>query len=176
MQVMRDISVVRKGVKKDDEYNIHKLQDWQEDQVLFEYLAHPNILKYVRAFCGNDVKVVHSMLINKPPNVGKTTRHPLHQDLMYFPFRPANRIVCSWTAMVPVTRENGGLVVVPGSHTGELVKHAYPNWEKEGGVNKSYYGIEEVPKDSKFIYLEMAPGDTVFFHPLLIHGSGENKT
>ena len=26
------------------------------------------------------------------------------------------------------------------------------------------------------VYLEMHPGDTVFFHPLLIHGSGANTT
>ncbi len=25
-------------------------------------------------------------------------------------------------------------------------------------------------------YLEMQPGDTVFFHPLLVHGSGVNKS
>lgn len=65
---------------------------------------------------------------------------------------------------------------MPGTHVGKLVKHAYPNWEKEGGVNKAYYGIAEIPKDSKFVYLSMNPGDTVFFHPLLIHGSGTNKT
>ena len=49
---MRDISLIRKGIRKDDEFNISKLQDWQEDAVLFEYLSHPNVLKYVRAFCG----------------------------------------------------------------------------------------------------------------------------
>jgi phytanoyl-CoA hydroxylase len=59
----------------------------------------------------------------------KTSRHPLHQDLYYFPFRPADRIVCSWTAMEKVNRENGCLVVLPGSHKGELLQHEYPEWE-----------------------------------------------
>ena len=27
-----------------------------------------------------------------------------------------------------------------------------------------------------YVHLEMGPGDTVFFHPLLIHGSGMNRT
>lgn len=27
-----------------------------------------------------------------------------------------------------------------------------------------------------WIDLEMEPGDTVFFHPLLVHGSGVNKS
>ena len=53
----------------------------------------------------------------------------MHQDLHYFPFRPADRIVCSWTAMERVTRQNGCLVVLPGTHTGILKEHDYPEWE-----------------------------------------------
>lgn len=30
--------------------------------------------------------------------------------------------------------------------------------------------------NQKKLFLEMEKGDTVFFHPLLIHGSGINKT
>jgi len=30
--------------------------------------------------------------------------------------------------------------------------------------------------DYKKVFLEMDKGDTVFFHPLLVHGSGINKT
>ena len=59
----------------------------------------------------------------------KTSRHPMHQDLHYFPFRPAERIVCSWTAMEKVNRANGCLVVIPGSHKRELQQHVYPEWE-----------------------------------------------
>ena len=28
----------------------------------------------------------------------------------------------------------------------------------------------------KRVHLEMEPGDTVFFHPLLLHGSGRNRS
>jgi len=120
---------------------------------------------------------MHTMLINKPPDPGlKTSRHPMHQDLHYFPFRPADRIVCSWTAMQTINRENGCLVVVPGSHRqGQLLKHDYPKWKE--GVNKMYYGIQDYnPDKDKRSHLVMEAGDTVFFHPLLIHGSGTNNT
>ena len=53
----------------------------------------------------------------------------MHQDLYYFPFRAANKIVCVWTAMQTINRTNGCLVVVPGTHTGELMEHDYPKWE-----------------------------------------------
>lgn len=58
-----------------------------------------------------------------------TSRHPMHQDLHYFPFRPADRIVCAWTAMEEITRQNGCLVVLPGTHKGTLQEHDYPDWE-----------------------------------------------
>lgn len=56
------------------------------------------------------------MFINKPPNMGSSSRHPLHQDIVYFPFRPADRIVAGWAAMEETTRENGALIIYPGSH------------------------------------------------------------
>lgn len=62
----------------------------------------------------------------------KTSRHPMHQDLHYFPFRPADRIVCAWTAMEKVNRQNGCLVVLPGTHKGTLQEHDYPEWEVRG--------------------------------------------
>jgi phytanoyl-CoA hydroxylase len=57
-----------------------------------------------------------------------------------------------------------------------LLDHGYPDWEKEGGVNRSYFGITKIPSQNSKIYPEMRAGDTVFFHPHVIHGSGENKT
>lgn len=50
------------------------------------------------------------------------------QDLHYFPFRPADRIVAAWTAMERVNEDNGCLVVIPGTHKGKLLPHDYPQW------------------------------------------------
>ena len=43
--------------------------------------------------------------------------------------------------MEKINRQNGCLVVLPGTHKGEFLKHGYPNWN--GGVNKMYYGIQD---------------------------------
>ena len=65
--------------------------------------------------------------------------------------------------------------MIPGTHKGDFLKHSYPSWE--GGVNKMYYGIQNIDiKKANLVHLEMECGDTVFFHPLLIHGSGANRT
>lgn len=46
----------------------------------------------------------------------------------------------------------------------------------QGGVNKMYHGIQNYNPSHPRVHLEMGTGDTVFFHPLLIHGSGMNRT
>lgn len=46
----------------------------------------------------------------------------------------------------------------------------------QGGVNKMYHGIRDYDPDQQRVHLVMEKGDTVFFHPLLIHGSGMNRT
>jgi ectoine hydroxylase-related dioxygenase (phytanoyl-CoA dioxygenase family) len=42
-------------------------------------------------------------------------------------------------------------------------------------VNKAFHRVEGF-EDHPLIPLAMEKGDTVFFHPILIHGSGINKT
>ncbi|XP_076688206.1 phytanoyl-CoA dioxygenase, peroxisomal-like isoform X3 [Callospermophilus lateralis] len=46
----------------------------------------------------------------------------------------------------------------------------------EGGVNTMYHGIQDYDQDNARVHLVMEKGDSVFFHPLLIHGSGRNRT
>merc|ERR1711963_375549 len=176
LTIMRDVAIANSEFVP-GEKAVTKIQNFQLDDELFGFCALPEVVDYVESFTGPDVVAMHTMLINKPPDSGKkTSRHPMHQDLYYFPFRPAERIVCSWTAMQTINRDNGCLVVVPGSHIrpGKLLTHEYPKWE--GGVNKMYHGIQDWDPNSPRVHLHMEEGDTVFFHPLLIHGSGTNNT
>ncbi|KAM4039179.1 phytanoyl-CoA dioxygenase, peroxisomal [Anomaloglossus baeobatrachus] len=171
---MRDVAILNSEFVPDQKA-ITKVQDFQELPELFRYCSLPRILEYVECFIGPNIMSMHTMLINKPPDAGKkTSRHPLHQDLHYFPFRPADLMVCAWTAMERIDRSNGCLVVLPGTHKGVLKQHDYPEWE--GGVNKLYHGVRDFDPNLPRVHLTMEKGDTVFFHPTLIHGSGMNKT
>jgi phytanoyl-CoA hydroxylase len=177
MTIMKDVTLSKSEFVQ-GEKAVTKIQDFQFDDVLFEYCTLPNILNVMEDIIGPNIMAMHTMLINKPPDTGKlTSRHPMHQDLHYFNFRPADRIACAWTAMERINRANGCLQVIPGSHKdpGRLFPHDYPRWN--GGVNKAYHGIVDYePAEGDRIHLEMEKGDTVFFHPLLIHGSGANRT
>jgi phytanoyl-CoA hydroxylase len=97
----------------------------------------------------------------------------LHQDIIYFPYRPGDKIVGTWTALERSTKENGCLVGIPGTHRMEIAAHENPDWEY---VNFGYVGIEGIGADERRVHFELEPGDTLFFHPHLIHGSGRNRT
>lgn len=175
-KLQKNTMIVMYDVK--DRKALTKIQDMHTDPVFRQYTEHKKILDIVECFTGPNIMAIHSMLIVKPPDSGfGSSRHPAHQDLYYFPLRPADRIIGIWTAMEPCNIENGCLYVAPGSHTlGNLYPHGYPP-ESEGVMNKFYHGIHQLPSTlNNWVNLEMQPGDTVFFHPLLIHGSGINKS
>ena len=172
MLVMRDVMVVRGAVTPGRPAEaIAKIQDFENDPVLDAYNRDERVLDIVEQLIGENIQSIHCMLINKPPGVDG--RHPLHQDLVYFPFRPADAVVATWTALQRVTRENGCLVVVSGSQRGPLLEHQNVEWEY---VNAGYFGAKGAGAHLERVHVECEPGDTILFHSLILHGSGQNRT
>jgi len=171
MKIMRDIMVVRKAVAPATPLHaVNKMINFEDDADLYGYTLEPRLVACVRDLIGEDVYSISTNVFNKPPGVDG--RHPLHQDLRYFRIRPADRIVGAWTALGTADRRSGCLAVLPGSHKGELLQHADPDWEF---VNAGFFGIENVDLNQRQ-HVEMMRGDTLLFHPLLIHGSGKNES
>lgn len=170
LMIMKDPSLKKTGAK--GEYLINKMQDFIFDNIFWKYVSNDNVVNVVQDIIGPNITAVHTMFINKPPNADSgSSLHPMHQDMHYFPFKPADKIVASWTAIERVDENNGCLYVVPGSHKGPLYQHTYPD-----GFKKSlYHGVKGF-EHMKRVLVIMDKGDTVFFHPHLLHGSGPNKT
>jgi phytanoyl-CoA hydroxylase len=172
MQLVRDVMVAKKAFAPPTrEHAICKINFYENDATFMGYARHPALLDCVESLLGAELLFVNSMVITKPPGVDG--RHPLHQDLLYFGFRPGDAVVGTWTALEPVTRDNGCLAVLPGSHRGELHQHGVPDWDY---VNFGFFGATNVDGTAERVHVEMAPGDTLFFHSLLLHGSGQNRT
>jgi phytanoyl-CoA hydroxylase len=171
MKVMRDVMVVKGAVQPATKlHGVNKLFCLEDDALLFDYAKHPELLSAIQSLIGSSVYTLTSNVFNKPPQVDG--RHPLHQDLRYFKLRPENKIVAAWTAILPATRESGCLCVIPGSHRNGLLSHDTPDWEF---LNSGFFGTADVDIDQRQ-HVEMQPGDTLLFHPLLVHGSGRNKS
>ena len=139
-------------------------------QSLFEFAHHPELVSAIQSLLGDEFYSLASNIFNKPPGVDG--KHPMHQDLRYFKLSPADKIVGVWTAMFPATRETGCLAVIPNSHKQGPLEHDMPDWDF---VNYGFYGVKDLDISQR-VHVELQPGDTLLFHPLLIHGSGSNKS
>lgn len=171
MKIMQDVMVVKGAVQPATPvHGVNKMLCLENDPALFAYASHPPLVAAVQSLLGKEIYSLSSNVFNKPPGVDG--RHPMHQDLRYFKLGPADKIVGVWTAILPALRETGCLAVIPGSHRQGLLEHDNPDWEY---VNFGFYGIEGVDLEKR-VHIEMQPGDTLLFHPLLVHGSGRNRS
>mgnify|MGYP000001668684 CR=1 FL=1 len=171
MKIMKDVMVVKRAVEKDNPVDeVNKLFSLENDPVFFNYLSHPNLCSSLQGLLGKTLYSLASNVFNKPSGVDG--KHPMHQDLRYFRLRPADEIVGVWTSIGGANRESGCLSVLPGSHRLGIQEHTLPEWEF---VNHGFYGIESLDREQR-VHVEMNSGDTIFFHPLLVHGSGSNRS
>ena len=106
MTIMRD--VVLKDLKiKDRKHEgvVTKLQNWAYDRILWQFAKNNNIVPYIESIIGKDIRAHHFMVINKPSDPGQlSSRHPLHQDLFYWPITNGDRSVACWTALQSINR------------------------------------------------------------------------
>ncbi len=118
-------------------------------------------------FDGVEPVAAQTMYYFKPPGA---RGQALHQDNLYLLVTPGT-CIGAWTAMDICDEQNGCMLVVPGSHRGNLVCN------QDGADLKQYFNSNHVPvpKGMKVVPVRMQPGDTLFFHGSLIHGSGPNR-
>jgi ectoine hydroxylase len=114
----------------------------------------------------------HSKMIMKDARVGGAWTW--HQDYGYwyqngvlFP------LLCSaFIAIDPATRENGCLQVIKGSHLLGRIDHVLTGDQAGADADR----VAEALKRLELVYVEMAPGDTLFFHCNLLHRSDQNRS
>jgi len=106
---------------------------------------------------------------NKPARVGSAV--PWHQDNAYFCRQPAN-VLTLWIAVDEVTRENGPIRFLKGSH---LLGHL-PT--RNSGVRGNSVGLAEPPKfvEDEQLVATLAPGDATVHHCQTVHCSAPNRT
>ena len=75
-------------------------------------------------------------------------------------------------AVDPASKENGCLQVIHGSHELGRIDHILTGEHAGAGMER----VGEVLKRPPLEYVEMEPGDALFFHPNLLHRSDQNRS
>jgi phytanoyl-CoA hydroxylase len=131
------------------------------------HMLHPGVVACLRMLFGEDPVATQSMYYFKPPGA---RGQAMHQDNLYLLIEPGT-CIAAWTALDRIDRENGCMMVVPGTHRGNIL------CQEKGDTSISFTpGITPVPKGMKAVDVPMEPGDTLFFGGAVIHGSGPNRS
>ena len=120
----------------------------------------------------DEVYHYHSKMIMKDARVGGAWAW--HQDYGYW-YRNGvlwPHLVSVFVAVDPCTRENGCLQVIPGSHKLGRIDHVQTG--EQAGADRGR--VEEALKRLPLSYVEMAPGDALFFHANTLHRSDRNAS
>jgi hypothetical protein len=121
---------------------------------------------------GDEAYHYHSKMIMKDAKVGGAWAW--HQDYGYWYHDGvlSPNLLSVFIAVDRSTRENGGLQVLRGSHLIGRVDHVLTG--DQAGADPER--IAAARERCELIYVEMEPGDGLFFHSNLFHRSDQNRS
>lgn len=113
----------------------------------------------------------HSKLMQKEPRVGGAWEW--HQDYGYWyknEFLLPDQMISVMIGITMANKENGCLQVIKGSHKMGRVEHGFSGEQ----VGASQHYVDLCLKTMELVYVELQPGDALFFHSNLLHRSAAN--
>ena len=137
---------------------------------VFDQVVHNSkILDAVEDLIGRDILAAGTTLFIKDPE--KKSFVSWHQDAKYQGFKPHN-FVTAWVAITDSNKDNGCMLMWPGSHS-EIKDHN--DTFDENNILTRGQTVPNVPIHET-VPIELKAGQMSLHHPLIVHGSGENKT
>lgn len=113
----------------------------------------------------------HSKLMQKEPKVGGAWEW--HQDYGYWyknEFLFPDEMMSVMVAITEANKQNGCLQVIKGSHKMGRIEHGFSGEQ----VGASQHYVDLILKTNELVYVELMPGDALFFHSNLLHRSEAN--
>jgi len=149
----------------------HALGAWRVTPGFHDLLWNPAFLVPASQLLGAPVRFWHDQIFYKPAFHGGIVAW--HQDYSYWTrTQPLAHLSC-WIGLDDATKDNGCVHYVPGSHHWSLLPIT--------GLANDMDAIQAVltrEQREQFapVAMELRKGEASFHHPLMIHGSFENKT
>jgi ectoine hydroxylase-related dioxygenase (phytanoyl-CoA dioxygenase family) len=150
----------------------HALGAWRIAPGFHDLLWHPGFTVPASQLLGGPVRFWHDQLFCKPARHGGVVAW--HQDYSYWTrTQPMAHLTC-WIGLDDSTRDNGCVHYVPGSHRWELLPIT--------GLAGDMDAIQQVLDPQQWeqfqhpVAVELKRGEATFHHPLMVHGSFENRT
>lgn len=137
-----------------------------QHEVYDQTLRHPGILDRVEQLIGPGVRRQNTKLNMKEPDHGSAVEW--HQDWAFYP-HTNDDVLAVGVCIDDMTEENGCMLMVPGSHKGELYSH-HENGVFVGAVSDSTFEPGETAK-----CLVKAGGITIH-HARTLHASTPNHS
>lgn len=141
---------------------------------VFGYLTRSErIVNSVAALLDSDAPVCHfhSKLMQKEPKVGGAWEW--HQDYGYWyknQFMFPDQLISVMVALTPANKQNGCLQVIKGSHKLGRINHGFAGEQ----VGADMVMVNNALKTMDLVYVEIEPGDALFFHSNILHRSEAN--
>lgn len=160
--------------RKDKDGNTTKLALWYslDDNIYSLFARSERMTAGVELLLGGKPAHFHTKLMQKEPKVGGAWEW--HQDYGYwyhdgflFP-----EMMSVMIALTPATIKNGCLQVINGSHLLGRIDHGMTGDQKGADMERVHAALDRLP----LVHVELAPGDTLFFHSNLLHRSDMNNS
>lgn len=181
-----EVELLRRAAKEDKQLDQHSYArgDGEGGQVRLSLWNHPgdtiygmfarcqSIVNSAEKILGGEVYHYHSKMIMKDAKVGGAWAW--HQDYGYwyqngvlFPL-----LTSAFIAVDKATKENGCMQVLKGSHLMGRLDHILTGDQAGADMER----VREAEKKLELVYVEMEPGDVLFFDANLLHRSDQNRS
>lgn len=143
------------------------LQMHRWDDASLKWMLEPRLDQCLTGLLGREPYAVQTMIYFKPPGA---RGQALHQDNYYLRVQPGT-CIAAWMALDTCNEANGCLQVVPGSHQWPILCTV------PADTTQSFSEVTvPIPAGTPVFSVQMNPGDVLFFHGSLVHGSFPNTT
>ena len=160
------------GSFQQDKYGSRTFNQHLYDPYVLDLLTDSRLHKPLADCFGGEPEGVQTM------HFYEGSEHPFHQDQYYLP-----DCMSAWIAMVKVDKNNGPLIVQPGSNRGRLITQndvpmtLLPDETYELQQHNRYFpAVKQVFRENgkDAVQVLVNPGDVVLFSGKLIHGGAKS--